>query len=444
MGQNRALRCEAWESVTCGRLGARLVLVAGMILFCSTPARSQLNGYSSVSFGYNQNPLYNYAKISDQLKLGYLELSYQKESEHGSLAIRYVGGLTVFNRLQDRTYYEHGLAGTYAIHFTGVASKANADEEESAESDSTEETEKPPSYADSTGRYLTFGVRIAARHDKAIRRDFDNQGAEATLAYRFAIGEHSFGRILNTVSSHSYPNVAELSNVNDVLSAELAAWSDGGFIYGINASAGIKYYTTSIFDTTRFQTTPGNSPGKGKGGGNQVGTTTEQILLEPQIKGTIQLSAGLFLRKDWSELSSLSAAALYRLTPRYAERYLAPLTPEASLTEDLHADFFSYEGPEIQLRLTQRLFARIGSILSAEFLHKSYGIPALDLEGNEIEPTRSDLRSSIELYLSRYFEISGGLGLDVSLGMEVARNQSNDRYNDYSTYAASLGFGIGF
>ncbi|HCA78398.1 MAG TPA: hypothetical protein DEP53_01555, partial [Bacteroidetes bacterium] len=84
-----------------------------------------------------------------------------------------------------------------------------------------------------------------------------------------------------------------------------------------------------------FQTTTGNSPGKGKGGGNQVGTTTEEILLDPQINGTVQLSAGLFLRKNWSAQSSLSAAALYRLTPRYAERYLAPLTPEASLTEDL-------------------------------------------------------------------------------------------------------------
>jgi len=425
-----------------GGLSARLVLVAGMVFFCSSPARSQLNGYSSVSFGYNQNPLYNYAKISDQLKLGYLELSYQNEGENGSLAIRYVGGLTVFNRLQDRTYYEHGLAGTYAIRLADGASKA--DEEESAESDSTEETDKPPSYADSAGSYLTFGVRLAARHDKTIRRDFDNQGAEVTFAYRFATGEHSFGRILNTLSSHSYPNVAELSNVNDVLSAELAAWSDGGFVYGMSASAGIKYYTTSIFDTARFQTTTGNSPGKGKGGGNQVGTTTEEILLDPQINGTVQLSAGLFLRKNWSAQSSLSAAALYRLTPRYAERYLAPLTPEASLTEDLYADFFSYKGPEIQIRLTQPLFGRIGSILSAEFLYKTFGIPALDLEGNEIEPTRSDLRSSVELYLSRYFEISGGLGLDVSLGMEVARNQSNDRYNDYSTYAVSLGVGIGF
>jgi hypothetical protein len=229
-----------------------------------------------------------------------------------------------------------------------------------------------------------------------------------------------------------------------VLSAELGAWTDGGVVYGVSASAGVKHYTTSIFDSTRFQTTTGNSSGKGKGVGNQNGTTTQEILIEPQINSTIQLSAAVFLQKNWSAQSSLSAVALYRVTPRYAERYLVPLTPEASLTEDLYADFFSYKGPEVQIRLTQPLFANIQSILGYEFQYKGFGIPALDLEGNEIEPNRKDLRSSVELYFSHYFELSGGMGIDVSLDAEIARNQSNDRYNDFSTFSVSLGLGIGF
>jgi hypothetical protein len=417
----------------------RLALFFALVAFCTSSTVAQLSGYSSVGYGYHQNPLYNYAKLSDQMKVAYLELAYQKDGENSTLNAKYSGGLTLFNRHQDRNYYEHGLVGLYTLHLTGAGKEAAAQEEESTE----EETEKPPSYSDSTGSYLTAGIRISGRHDKALRQDFDNRGAELRLAYRFATGERTFGRVLNTVTYRSYPSVAELSNWNDILSAELASWTDGGMIYGVSASAGVKYYTTSVFDTTRFETTTSAQPGKGKGGGNQ-GTTAEAILLQPRINGAVQITAGLFLRKDWSTQSSLSAVAMYRLTPRYAERYLAPLTPEAGLTEDLHADFFGYKGPEMQVRLTQPLFAGIQSILGCELQYKTFGFPALDLEGNEIEPIRKDIRSSLELYLSRYFELAGEMGLDVSLGMEVARNQSNDRYNDFSTYSVAFGIGIGF
>lgn len=445
MGQDRALRREAREPEGRASLSTRFVVSVAIVFLCSSSAVAQLSGYSSVSFGYHQNPLYNYAKLSDQLKLAYFELSYQNESDNNVLAIRYVGGLTTFNQLQDRNYYEHGLAGLYTLHFTGaVAEKSPEAEESEEEEDEAEESDKSPSYADSTGKYVTLGLRLAARHDKAVRQDYDNQGGELTIAYRFTTGDRSYGRLLNTFASRSYRTVPELSNVNDVLSAELGAWTDGGVVYGVSASAGVKHYTTSIFDSTRFQTTTGNSSGKGKGVGNQNGTTTQEILIEPQISSTIQLSAAVFLQKNWSAQSSLSAVALYRLTPRYAERYLVPLTPEASLTEDLYADFFSYKGPEVQIRLTQPLFANIQSILGYEFQYKGFGIPALDLEGNEIEPNRKDLRSSVELYFSRYFELSGGMGIDVSLDAEIARNQSNDRYNDFSTFSVSLGLGIGF
>lgn len=445
MGQNRALRREAWKSGEQRSLSTRIAVSTAIFFACSSAASAQLSGFSSIGSGYHQNPLYNYAKLSDQLRLAYIELAYEKESDNNSFGIRYLGSLTVFNRLQDRNYYEQGLAGLYTLHLTGAGAESSSEEEESEEKEeATEETEELPTYADSTGSYVTIGLRFAARHDKAIHKDFDNQGAELNLAYRFNTGERSFGHLVNTLTSRSYPSVAELSNVNDIVSADFSVWADGGLVYGASASFGVKYYTSSIFDTTRFQSIVGSSSGKGKAGGKSNGTSTQEILLEPQINGTIQLSAALFLRKNWSAQSSISAAALYRLTPRYAERYLAPLTPEASLTEDLYADFFSYKGPEVRIKVTQSLFANIQSALGYEFQYKGFGIPALDLEGNEIEPTRTDMRSAIEFSLSRYFDFSGGVGFDVSLTMEIGRNQSNDRYNDFSTYSVSLGLGIGF
>lgn len=416
---------------------AQRSLLSGLLLLWCLPTLAQVSGYSSISFGTHKNPLYNYANISDQLKMAYLELAYKPESDRASFDLRYVGGLTLFNRLSDRNYYEHGLTGTTSLQITSAAEDTTEEEE------SDEESGRPASYADSTGQILTIGARISARHDRSVHRDFDNRGVEVHLAHRATTGERSLVRLRSDFTYHTYPHVIELSNWNNVISAEFSLWTDGGFLFGATASAGVKYYTTSTFDTTRFESTTGTTPGKGKGGGSQIGTT-EEILIEPRTNGTIQLGAGLFLRKDWSAQASLSAVALYRVTPRYSERYLAPLTPEASLTEDLYTDFFSYKGPEIRVQMTQSLVANIQAIVGVELLRKTYGIPALDLEGVEINPTRTDLRSTLEIYLSRYFEITDGLGADLAVGIEFARNQSNDRYNDFSTSSISLGIGIGF
>lgn len=413
--------------------------LSGILLLWYLPAMAQFSGYSSVTFGYHKNPLYNYANISDQLKMAYLELAFQPENKMAPFDLRYVGGLTTFNRLTDRDYYEHGLTGFISLQLAGAVEDSSEDEEEADEA-----PERPPSYADSTSQLLSVGARISARYDRSAHRDFDNRGAELHLAYRATTGDRTFVRFRNDFMYHAYPYVIDLSNWNNVLSAEFSLWTDGGVLCGMTASTGVKYYTTSSFDTTRFESTTGGTPGKGKGGGNQVGTTTEETLIQPQINGTIQLSAGLFLRKDWSSQASLSAIALYRLTPRYAERYLAPLTPEASLTEDLYTDFFSHKGPEVRVRITQPVGGKIQAIIGVEFLRKTYGIPALDLDGIEIDPTRTDLRSTLEIYLSRYFEITDGLGADLAVGIEFARNQSNDRYNDFSTSSISLGVGIGF
>ncbi len=429
-------------------MNSRIVRLLAAMMSCAAGAEAQLSGYSSAGFGYHQNPLYNYEKVSDQVTQTYLELSYQTGSENSAFSARYVGGLMAFNRFADRNFYEHSVLGRYAAHLLKTP-QSNAKKVEEPESDEEEEseTEQEASYRDSTDAFFELALKASARHDKAIYREFDNQGAELTLAYRWAAGERSYYRLVNLLALHRYSNVSELSNVNDLCTFEGGVWNESGFVYGFTASAGLKYYTTDVYDTTRFEsakTIGQGSSGKGKQGGKVSTPTGKDILLQPQDNGTVQVVGALFLRQDWSSRSSLLSSVGYRWALHSAVRYLAQKANASMMNEDIYNDFFSYEGPEVRLRLTQELVAKIQVILEAELQHKLFGAPALNLAGEQTAPKRKDLRSAIELYASRYFDLINGFGLDIFVSGGVLRNQSNDDYNDYSLYSISAGLGISF
>jgi hypothetical protein len=78
------------------------------------------------------------------------------------------------------------------------------------------------------------------------------------------------------------------------------------------------------------------------------------------------------------------------------------------------------------------------------FQQKLFGAPALDLVGTKTADQRVDLRAFSELYISRYFNLSENLGMGVALSSGFVRNQSNDAYNDFSSYYISLSIGFGF
>ena len=135
---------------------------------------------------------------------------------------------------------------------------------------------------------------------------------------------------------------------------------------------------------------------------------------------------------------------MFRRNPGLPSRYLAQYANTSILSEDIYNDHFSYEGPEVQLRIKQTLPFGLQSILTLEHQRKEFGAPAVSLVGDQIAAHRLDFRNSVELYLSKYVELSESLGLDIALGSEFLRNQSNDDYNDYSLYNISLSLGIGF
>lgn len=425
-----------------------------LVTACGSIADAQFSVYASAGTGYHQDPLYNYEKISDQVRQGYLDLSYDSEHPSSVFGLHYVGGLVVFNRLEDRNFYEHIFLGTYKIRLvrdrtSPLAPQDTTDAEGESGEDklSASEAQAIASFRDSTGSFIGLNAKIAARHDKLLLRDFDNQSCELSANYRFSLGDQSYTRLTNTFAGRSYSYVSELSNLNDLATVEIGWWPDSSFVYGAIGSVGYKYYTSSLYDTTKFETQRGfsqNAPGKGKTGGKQLVASVKDILVVPQSNGTVEVVGGFFLRKDWSGNSSFLSSILYRWMPRPAVRYLAQHSSTSLMTQDIYNDFFSYQGPEAKLYAVTRLFFNIQFTLEAGCQYRRYEAPALTLAGTEIGKNRSDMRSSAEISLSRFFTLSGDFGCDLTWMTELTRNQSNDDYNDFSFYAVTVAVGISF
>ncbi len=468
---------------------AIILLAVFSFLAVHTEMRAQVAAYASTSYGYDQNPLSNYQKSSDQLQQNHLDLNYVKEYDLSAFVVGYTGGLVFFNHFQERNYLEHSATGRYSHRYLRNSGKeflpiASAekketsasqavredltDNENTAESDSAPEedstrSEMPtiteidsssasmdeiPADNDSTDMYLDLGLAASARHDKGLYNEFDNVGADASTSYRFIASDTYFLRLTNSLGFRSYVNIIELSNVTDIVTVEYALRDQKSARYGFLLSGGAKYYTQNQYDTTKFETkrttTVIQKPaGKGKPGGTVLEQSTKGILIQPQSNYTTQIVFGVYTKREWTE-TGLEFRILYRYNPTSNSRYLAQRSIASTLTNDLYNDFFSYQGFEFELRLTQNFPLALHAELSADLQEKKFNVPALTIAGDETGAKRKDARSIIEAVVSRVFELSEGLSVDISLSIDALRNKSNDEYNDFSGNSVSLAVGIGF
>jgi hypothetical protein len=409
----------------------KILLTLLLLILFAANSFSQLSLYSSASYGYYQNPLYNYQELDDQLKQTYTELTYSKEFESSKLDLSYISGLVLFNRFEDRNYYEHNLTSTYLIDF----------KEENLENEYNEDASNF-----SISPLLTFSLKVGGRHDKEIFQDFNNFGTSALTAYKFLISDDYFFEFSNTFGYRDYSNITVLSNITDIINLQIGNKPTNTFNYGLNLSSGFKYYTESIYDTSKFEVARSFTTkytGKGKTGAKITVPSEKDILISPMANGTAQFIAEIFMSTTFGQ-TSLQANLLYRYNPNTLVRYLAQYANTTFLTEDIYNDFFSYEGYEVKSQLRQKIFYDIEVKLDLSFQQKLFGAPALDLIGTKTADQRVDLRTFSELYISRYFNLSDNLGMGVALSSGFVRNQSNDAYNDFSSYYISLSIGFGF
>ena len=453
-------------------------LVGVLLLVWASRGVAQFSGYFSTTYGYNSNPLYNYRQLSDRVAQTYMQLGYEKEYENSILSLGYVNGVALFNQFGDRNYVEQSLLGRYKIVFWKTDDEETESSDE-AQDDSTDEQngeadnqgsdstdaqsvatvqdmqtsalglpakDTVEQFDDSTNAYLDFGAKLSGRHDKSEHDEFDNYGGELSSAYRMMIGENYFLRIANGFSYRSYANIPDLSNIANALLLQLGSRTNKSLDYGLDLLGGIRHYTRNVYDTTRFEpvrTYVEKPSGKGKLGGKIKVPSGKLLLTNSGTSTTYQLVFGAYMTKKW-EQSSLGYSALFRISSKSPSRYIAQFTTNSTLSEDIYNDHFSYEGFETFLVYTQKLPLEISAVLSLSLQKKKFGAPAYSLNGDEIAPKRKDLRSAIELGVSRPFELGQGFSLELSLEFGALRNQSNDDYSDFGTFNFGVGIGIGF
>ena len=399
---------------------------------------AQFEGYISESYGYNSNPLYTYLKQGDQLKETYLELKYSKEKTSSLINFSYIGDLSIFNTLADRNYYQHTLAGGYKIKLL----KNEPGKNQIADADSSGE-EDEEDFSNQVYDAVTLGAAVNARHDRREHYEYDNYGLILSASYQYLTGKSVNFNLKDEASFRNYPSLLELSNINNSISGQLI-FKNNNFKYGIAASLGMLYYTQTAYDTSKYEQVinyNSKSHGKGKAGANL--TSNKKILLTPQNNGTYQLIPAFFAENGW-ETGLWNLTLSYRYNLRSAVRYLAQYAGANALSQDLYSESFSFEGPEAKFKFNQTLPLNIRFSFEGLFQYQTYKAPALNLNAEQIADNRKDIRSSADVSIARYFALSDDFGFDITLSGGMLRNQSNDDYNDYSTYYASFALGISF
>jgi hypothetical protein len=409
------------------------MLLVVLLSLPALPALSQLSGYISGGMGYNTNPLYNYERDGDQVAQTYLELAYTDDSPFRRFRASYVSGWMVFNRIAERNYYEHNIVLGY--HLSLAEPPADGADEEDASA-----------FREGDLPRLDLGLKAGARHDRSAFKEFDNYGSELTGTYTLGMPESWRLRVESSGGYRHYVYLDPLSNATGAVTVLFGRAPARGWEYGVRATTGLKYFTTSLFDTTLFESTRTfvlKASGKGKGGARIRVPSDKKLLVDAEDNAILQLAGGFHAGFSW-EGGSARAEVLYRNNPGSTGRYLAQYTNTSILNEDIYNDHFSYEGPDLSVTLRQVLPARIQTVLTLQAERKVFTAPAFDLNGVETAGDRVDRRVGAELYVSRYFDLVDGLGMDLAAAVTVLRNQSNDMYNDFSVTAFSLFLGFGF
>lgn len=422
----------------------KILLFTSIIItaISSSSLLAQFQGYGSITAGYNKNPLYNYESIGDQTKQLYVELKYLKEYPKSLLNFSYVGGLSTFNQLENRNYYEQTLNGSYKFNYENKTAAAfNPGVNDTLEEDTTSTAGDESEEIRNT---LLLGVTLNSRFDKEVYNEFDNHGFSFNAVYSYLTNPNFSLVISNLLSIRSYTYINDLSNITNLLTFSIEKTNAQKCSYGVSLGGGFKYYLQTYYDTTKYEQVRSfvtKSQGKGKPGSKVV--SDKKILVTPQSNGTYQASVSIFAKKEWTN-NSLQANLLYRYNIRSQNRYLTQYVNTSFLSEDIYNDYFSYDGPEGTLKFSQNLFLELKLTLDAQLQYKRYKVAALNLNGEQLGEDRNDFHSYLELTLSRYFNLGSQFGFDLSFNFGVLRNQSNDDYNDFSSYFAGASIGISF
>ncbi len=415
---------------------------------------SQISAYSSASYGYSSNPLYNYQKLSDQLFQTYFEIASEHYLESSDLKFQYVGGSMIFNRFTLRNYYEHSISVGFGtkIFKSSIPITENDEEKDDADAELTEQI-------DSTGIFFHSDFQTSARYDKKEFREFDNYGFSWNNLMRFNVGNGYSGGVNAKTEYRYYQYLHPYNNFSEIFTFNLENGMGTPFQYGVSISGGLKYFPKIKYDTALFEETRSyiiqNMPDSTLVRVGQqrywvystypdTSESVKILLTKPTTKSAYQIALSGFVQQNWNN-ALFRAEIIYRINSRSTLLTLVQNSSTLTLNEDLYNSVFNAHGPELHFLVKYLLPLDLQLSTNLDVEHRIYETPAYALVSGEPEQDRrKDFSTNLEINISKFFRFSDMIGFDVSLNSSYLRNQSNDAYNDYSLFGYSISFGCSF
>lgn len=358
--------------------------------------------WAQFSFGarvmtmYDDNVNNNHLGLSDKVALLSWQGARDWESETRNTQLFYTGAYSYFDQVQERTFHYHSTGLTHS-HLLGAERQTQ----------------------------LNAGLTYNLRRNRASYTFYDYQQVSAYVNLKHYLAERSLGRFSYSFRYLSFDELSDFNYAEHYGFAQLTQSFATKTTLILEADLGAKIYTSANLEETASM-----SRGRGHGGQN-ISTSKPKVT---QFTGIARLGQGIITG------TGLSLTAQYQLNLQKDSRYLSSEYGVIS-DDELFDDHYGYEGPQVNVMLTQLLPAGIVMKISGGRQVRNYSErPAYDLAGNQTADARADKRRFFSTQLEKTVK---PLGFSLGLAFDYIRNESNDLFYDYTnnTFAVQLSLG---
>ncbi len=410
------------------------------------------------SAAFDDNVFDSYLPVFDRIVQLQADLSHGLDYDKSSVNLEYNASALLFRDIPGRNYHVHFiiLSGTYRFEEDNTGDDESDSTGESGE-DSTSGPAPVPAversvFSDSLCHFLETVIVGVGQFDRNEYSVYDNTKASGSIAFRQPLGLKASVRPLYAISYNNYANLSGLGNLQNMFGVRFGTdILPGGFI-SVTPSYAIKSYPESAqfvlsypADTTIVVQTHGK-PIITKG---QIMRQRKIDLNSPTVR---QVSVSATWKQRISPMTSFTSTYSYLGKPTATARVIPELglgAVEAHVGlnvggDDIFDDPFSYSGSLYQVEVNQNLPLSFQLIFSGEYAMKDYTYNATDASDSVLAEKRSDRRTTIDLTLSRRFELGKGRDLTPRIEFHHTGNVSNAAYYEFTKVSIVAGVGFSF
>ncbi|MFA5832188.1 MAG: hypothetical protein WDA22_01815 [Bacteroidota bacterium] len=367
-------------------------LITGIIIVLfAQHAVGQVEAQTTISSMYDDNVNNNALQLQSNVTTMNFTGGYVLEGESSLTQLSYDGTFTYFESLLERTNHFHSLNADFSQYY--------GDDNENA-------------------------FNISGLIGTSVNRDaytiFDHNVYSGNMNYKYFVADwmiHKAGYSLRNITFFSLDDFSYTEH-SIFLHAAFAATSTTTAI--IQTDLGSKFYSS----------TPSMASSS-----MRKGVLSSLMPSVTQFIGTIKIGQRL------SDEIGLSVTGRYQWNLQKQTRYLSSEYGFIS-DDELFDDHYGYEGLHTSATVTSLLSESMTLKLSGGIQNKLYSsLAAYDMAGNYVADQRIDMRSYINIGLSKNFD---ELGFSLKGAIDIIQNSSNDAFYEYNNNAVTLEVGIPF